>query len=85
MSGSACCRALVGNGDAHDLGALVREAGDLLDGRLGVGGVGVSHRLDDDGSVAADLDVTDVDGAGLAAGREREGFVGHSGFIVRRE
>ncbi len=63
---------LVGYGDADDLGAEAGQLGDLFEGGLRVGGVGVGHRLDDDGGVAADLDIADVDGAGAAPGAERE-------------
>jgi hypothetical protein len=34
--------------DAHDLGARAMERGDLGDGRVDIGRVGVGHRLDDD-------------------------------------
>ncbi len=37
-----------------------------------IGGVGVGHRLDDDGRIAADDDAADIDGDGGAAG-ERGG------------
>ena len=40
---------IVVDGDADELGAGAREGGDLLDGGLDVGGVGVGHRLHDDG------------------------------------
>ena len=40
---------VVVDGDADELGASAREGGDLLDGGFDVGGVGVGHRLDDDG------------------------------------
>jgi hypothetical protein len=53
---------VVVDGDADHLGAGAGEGGDLLDGGLDVGGVGVGHRLDDDGSVGADADVADGDG-----------------------
>jgi hypothetical protein len=55
------------DGDADHLGAGAREGGDLLDGGLDVGGVGVGHRLDDDGGVGANADVADGDGNGFSA------------------
>ena len=39
------------DGDADHLGAGAGEGGYLLDGGFDVGGVGVGHRLDDDGDV----------------------------------
>ncbi len=66
---------LVGNGEADDLGAGLGELRDLVERGLRVGGVGVGHRLDDDGSVAADLNVADVDGAGRAAGAKGRAFL----------
>ena len=48
---------VVVDGDPHDLGAGARQL-DHLRGRGGdVGGVGVGHRLDDDGRAAADDDL----------------------------
>ena len=41
-------RLVVVDRDAHELGAGVRELGDLDGGAVGIGGVGVRHRLDDD-------------------------------------
>ena len=60
----------VRDGDADDLSAEVGEAGDLVQGGLSVGGVGVGHGLDDDRGVATDLDVADVNGPGLSPGVE---------------
>ena len=77
-------RGLVGDGDADDLGAGIAQAGDLLDRRLRVGGIGVRHRLDDDGGVAADLHVADVDGTACAARGERCRFVGHFSLVSSR-
>ena len=39
----------IGGGDAHQLAACFNEAQGLLDGGLGVHGVGVGHGLDSDG------------------------------------
>ena len=58
---------VVVDGDADELGAGFDELGNLLDGRGGVGGVGVGHRLDDDGGIGADFDVADFDRYGLPA------------------
>ena len=58
---------IVVDGDADHLGAGAGEGGDLLDGGFDVGGVGVGHRLDDDGGVGADADVADGDGNGFSA------------------
>ena len=51
-------------GDADHLRAGAGEGRDLLDGGLNVGRVGVGHGLDDDGSLRAHADATDVDGDG---------------------
>ena len=58
---------VVVDGDADDLGAGAGEGGDLLDGGLDVGGVGVGHGLDDDGGVGAYGDGTDFDRNGGTA------------------
>ena len=54
----------------------MREPGDLDRGRVGVGGVGVGHRLDDDRMGRPDEDAADVDADGrraaAAAGRPVE-------------
>ena len=47
--------------DADELRPGVGEARDLDGRRVGIGGVGVRHRLDDDGMRAADEDPADVD------------------------
>src|SRR6185437_4111284 len=47
--GDGCRRGFGVDGDTDELGAGAGERGDLLDGGFGVGGVGVGHRLDDDG------------------------------------
>ena len=39
-----------------------------------VGGVGVGHRLDDDGNFPADANVADVDGGGFSALNLRHAF-----------
>ncbi len=54
------------DGDADELGSGLGELDDLRRGRLGIDGVGVRHRLDDDGGAAADLDVADGDADGAA-------------------
>ena len=48
------------DGDADELGAGAGERRDLRDGRVDVGGVGVGHRLHDDGRAAADHHARDV-------------------------
>src|SRR5690606_33294624 len=63
-------RGLVGAGDADDVGPGGLERADLVDGRPGVGGGGVGHRLDGDRRVAADLDRADAD---LARGAALDG------------
>ena len=47
--------------DAHELAAGRRQRADLLEGRRGVGGGGVGHRLHDDLGAAADRHGADVD------------------------
>ena len=44
------------DGQADEFRTGASERGDLPSRRLDVGGVGVGHRLDDDGSAAADFD-----------------------------
>jgi hypothetical protein len=46
----------------------VLEAQDLLDGLVGLVGVGVGHRLDADGGVASQLDLPYKDGRVLRRG-----------------
>jgi len=53
--------------DAHQLGAGAGECGHLARCALGIGGVGVGHRLHDDGRSAAHGDAGDVDGHRLMA------------------
>ena len=48
-------------GDADEFRARLREFQALLRGGGDVRGVGVGHRLDDDGRAAADLDLADLD------------------------
>ena len=60
--GNGLRRLVVVDGDADQLRAGAGERGDLLDGALDVGGVGVGHRLDDDGGGGADTDFADGDG-----------------------
>jgi hypothetical protein len=55
-------RGLLGvDGHPDELGAGVREPCDLDRGGVGVGGVGVRHRLDDDRMGAPDEHAADVD------------------------
>ncbi len=42
------------DGDAHELGARPRQRRDLLGRSIDVGRVGIGHRLDDDGRIAAE-------------------------------
>ena len=61
------CGLLGVDGDADELRAGVGEPGDLDRGRVGVRGVGVRHRLDDDRMRRADEDAAHVDGDGRPA------------------
>ena len=49
------------DGDAHQLGAGAGERGHLAGGPLHIGGIGIGHRLHDDGRTAAHRDAGDVD------------------------
>lgn len=42
------------HGDAHDLATLHRQTVDLLQRRIGIGGIRRRHRLDDDRMIATD-------------------------------
>ena len=66
--------------DPDELAAGVGEPGDLDRRRVGVGRVGVRHRLDDDRMGAADEDAADVD----ADGRRRRGGRIWSGLVTGR-
>jgi tetratricopeptide (TPR) repeat protein len=55
------------DGDAHQLRARPVESGDLRDGGIDVGRIGVRHGLHDDRRPAADDDAADIDGNGSAA------------------
>ena len=68
---------LVRNGDAHDVAAGGGQLGDLLQGRVDVGGLRRRHRLDADLGVAADCDLAHVDLAGLAPRVQHFGGLGH--------
>ena len=64
------CRGLgTVDGDAHQLGAGARQRRDLGGSRLDIGRVGIGHRLDDDGGIAAQRDVADPDRDGAPARR----------------
>ena len=54
------------DGDANELGTGAGESGDLRYRPVDVGGVGVGHRLHDDGCVAADRHARDADKVGPA-------------------
>ncbi len=49
------------HGDANDFGASLREFEVLVYGASDVGGIGIGHRLHDDRSAAADLNLADFD------------------------
>ena len=51
--------------DAQHLGPGLPQFEALLQGRVDIGGVGVAHRLHDDGRAAADVDAADVDAGRL--------------------
>ena len=61
------------DGDAYKLGAGAREGCDLGRGGVYVGGVGVGHRLDDDGCTAADEHTCDANLMGSAPGSDEIG------------
>ena len=63
--------------DPDELRAGVGEAGDLDRGRVGIGGVGVRHRLDDDRMGGPDEDPADVDADGRPATRPEAVGRGH--------
>ena len=60
-------RRLVVDRHPDQLAAGAREIGDLLDRSRHVGGVGVGHRLDDDGMIGPDPNATDGGGYGATA------------------
>ena len=64
----------------HQLRAGVRQARDLDRGRVGIGGVGVGHRLDDDRVGRSDEHAADID----ADGRRDASAAGASGSSWRR-
>ena len=59
------------DGDANDFAAFHRQAVDLFERLVGVGGVGRRHRLHDDGMVAADPHALRVGFAGLVLQEDR--------------
>ena len=59
MTGTACGGLVVVDRDPHELGAGMRQLRDLDRRRVGVGGVGVRHRLHDDRVGRPDRDVAD--------------------------
>ena len=58
---------LIGAGDPDDIGTRFLASADLVDGRAGIGGWRVRHRLHGNGRIAADRCVADHDPAALAA------------------
>ncbi len=60
--GGGCLVAV--NRNAHDFRTSPRQVRDLLGGRLDVGGIGIGHRLHDNGRAAADGDVANLYGDG---------------------
>jgi hypothetical protein len=58
-------RLLIRDGDADQLAARALELSDLLDRRRDVPRIGRAHRLDRDGSIAADLYRADLNLPGL--------------------
>jgi hypothetical protein len=65
--------------DANEFAAGLEELGDLRCGARCVGGVGVGHRLYDDGSLASDGDGADADRDGLATRGDEHGGAQDSG------
>jgi hypothetical protein len=55
------------HGDTHEFAARARQRLDLLRRAFDVRGVGIGHRLHDDGCGSAYGDAADLDGEGLAA------------------
>ena len=62
------------DGDAHDLGTRARQSRDLRRGAVHIGGIGVGHRLDDDGRAAADEHAADIDRHGHVPGGWARGY-----------
>ena len=80
-------RLVVVDGDAHQLAAGVRQLRDLDGGGIGVGGVGVRHRLDDDRMSGADEDAADVHAGGRTTldhvlDATRSAPIGHGGRML---
>ena len=78
---------VVVDGDAHQLAAGMRQLRHLDGGGIGVGGIGVRHRLHDDGMSGADEDAADVDGGGRttldhAFDATRSASIGHDGRML---
>ncbi len=63
----------VGNRDADDLTARLGQLVDLREGCSRVARIGGRHRLHDDGIVATDFDIANVENAGLAARCDEHG------------
>ena len=53
------------DGNSHDLRAGARQRRDLLYGPRDIGGIGIGHRLHDNGCAAADGHLADLHGNGL--------------------
>ena len=66
--------------DPDELRAGVRQPGDLDRGRVGVGGVRVGHRLDDDRVGRPDEHAADVDADGRPAARPERVRGAHAGY-----
>jgi hypothetical protein len=65
--GNRLGRRVVVDGDADELGSGMGQLRDLDGGAVGIGGVGVRHRLDDDRVGRANRDAADQHGPGGAA------------------
>jgi hypothetical protein len=66
--------AIVVHRDTDELRTGAGERNTLLDRRVDIGSVGVSHRLDNDRRVAADTHVSDADSRRFTAENRRHGL-----------